>query len=85
MRACRLHPVRPRRGFDCQCGVPLRLWARTLSTLLTLGLPLCVVRETDVSLGVVKARRVDEYWQPNLPRSPLPLAGIKGVGSLCLR
>jgi hypothetical protein len=33
-------------------------------TLLTLRLPLCVVRETDESLGVVKARRVAEYWQP---------------------
>ena len=62
MRACGLNPVRPRRGFDCQCGVPLRLWARTLSTLLTFRLPLCVVRETDESLGVVNARRVAEYW-----------------------
>jgi RNA-directed DNA polymerase len=64
MRACGLNPVRPRRGFDCQCGVPLRLWGKTLSTLLTLGLPLCVVRETDESIGAVKARRVAEYWQP---------------------
>jgi len=68
MRACRLNPVRPRRGFDCQCGVPLRLWASTLPALLTLRLPLCVVRETEESLGVVKARRVAEYWQPIPPR-----------------
>jgi hypothetical protein len=47
MRGCGLNPVRPRRGVDCQCGVPLRLWARTLPTLLTLRLPLCVVRETE--------------------------------------
>lgn len=72
MRACRLHPVRPRRGFDCQCGVPLRLWARTLPRLLTLGLPLCVVRETDELLGAVHARRVAEYWQPIPPRFQLP-------------
>jgi DNA mismatch repair ATPase MutS len=64
MRACELNPVRPRRGFDCQCGVPLYLWGKTLSTLLTLRLPLCVVRETDESIGAVKARRVAEYWQP---------------------
>ena len=72
MRRLGLTPVRPRRGFQRQCGVPLRLWASTLPALLTLRLPLCVVRETDVSLGVVKARRVAEYWQPILPRSPLP-------------
>jgi retron-type reverse transcriptase len=65
MRRLGLNPVaRPRRGFDHQCGVPLRLWGRTLPTLLTLSLPLCVVRETDESLGPVSARRVAEYWQP---------------------
>jgi hypothetical protein len=72
MKACGLNPVRPRRGFDCQCGVPLRLWASTLPALLTLRLPLCVVRETDESLGVVKARRVAEYWQPIPPRFQRP-------------
>lgn len=64
MKVCGLNLVRPRRGFDCQCGVPLRLWGKTLSTLLTLGLLLCVVRETDESLGAVNTRRVAEYWQP---------------------
>jgi hypothetical protein len=64
MKVCGLNPVRLRRGFDCQCGVPLRLWGRPLSRLLTLGLPLCVVRETDESIGAVKARHVAEYWQP---------------------
>ena len=72
MKACGLNPARPRRGFDCQCGVPLRLWARTLPALLTLRLPLCVARETDESLGVVKARRVAEYWQPIPPRFQRP-------------
>ena len=73
MRCLELNPVRPRRGFDCQCGVPLRLWARTLPTLLTLRLPLCVVRETEEPLsGAVKARRVAEYWQPSPSRSSLP-------------
>ena len=64
MKACGLNPVRPRRGFDHQCGVPLRLWGRTLPTLRTLRLPLCVMRETDESLGAVNTRRVAEYWQP---------------------
>ena len=73
MRACGLNPVRPRRGFDCQCGVPLRLWARTLSTLLTLRLPLCVVRENDEPFGAVNARGVAEYWQPIPPRFLLPV------------
>ena len=64
MRRLGLTPVRPRRGFTRQCGVPLRLWPRYLPQLLTLGLPVCVVRETDESLGAVKARRLAEYWQP---------------------
>lgn len=64
MKVCGLNPVRPRRGFDCQCGVPLRLWGRTLSILLTFRLPLCVMRETDESTGAVNARGVAEYWQP---------------------
>ena len=68
MKVCGLNPVRPRRGFDCQCGVPLRLWGRTLSRLLTLRLPLCVVRETEERLGRVQARSVAEYWEPVPPR-----------------
>ncbi len=40
--------------------------------LLTLRLPLCVMRQTVESLGAVKARRVVEYWQPTLPMSQLP-------------
>ena len=44
--------------------MPLRLWGRTLPTLLTLRLPLCLIQETDDSLGAVKARRVTEYCQP---------------------
>ena len=72
MRGCGLNPVRPRRGFDCQCGVPLYLWGRTLSTLLTLRLPLCVVRETDESIGAVHTRRVAEYWEPIPPRFQRP-------------
>ncbi|MGH7207998.1 MAG: RNA-directed DNA polymerase [Nitrospiraceae bacterium] len=39
IRRLRLSPVQPRRGFQCQCGVPQCLWARTLSKLLTLRLP----------------------------------------------
>jgi len=81
MRCLELNPVRPRRGFDCQCGVPLRLWARTLPALLTLRLPLCVVRETEESLGVVSARRVAEYWQPVPPRSQLPAWKDESTGS----
>jgi RNA-directed DNA polymerase len=72
LRRLGLTPVRPRRGFDCQCGVPLHLWGKTLSTLRALGLPLCVVRETDESLGAVNTRRVAEYWQPISPRSQRP-------------
>lgn len=73
MRRLWLNPAaRPRRGFDCQCGVPLRLWWRILATLCTLRLPLCVVRETDEPLGVVNTRRVAEYWQPIPPRSTRP-------------
>lgn len=65
MRRLGLNPVaRPRRGFDCQCGMPLYLWGRTLSTLLTLRLPLCVVREIEESIGAVNTRRVAEFWQP---------------------
>lgn len=69
MKACGLNPVRPRRGFACQCGVPLRLWASTLSTLLTLGLSLCVVRETEERLGRVQARRMAEYCSRSRPGS----------------
>jgi retron-type reverse transcriptase len=65
MRRLGLNSVaRPRRGVNCQCGVPLYLWGRTLSSLLTLRLPLCIVRETAESLGAVNTRRVVEYWQP---------------------
>ena len=73
MKVCGLNPVRPRRGFDCQCGVPLRLWGRILPRLLTLRLPLCVMRETDESLGAVNARRVAEYWQPTPRRFQRPV------------
>lgn len=74
MRGCGLNPVRLRRGFDSQCGIPLRLWARTLPALLTLRWPLCVMRETDEFLGAVNTRRVAEYWEP-IRRDPNCLLG----------